>query len=86
MATARRSRTDATRRAASPVGSSHDALAPTSAATAAKATRNRSFSSRVPMVTRTPSPGKGRLTTPRFSKPTVSASAASPAGSQTKFA
>jgi hypothetical protein len=85
MATTSRSRTDATA-GRSPVGSSHDEAASTSAATTVKAARKRSFSSRVPMVTRTPSPGKGRLTTPRFSKPRVSASAALPAGNQTKFA
>ena len=37
-----------------------------SASTAASAARNRSFSSTEPIVTRTPSPGKGRVTTTRF--------------------
>ena len=52
----------------------------------AAAERNRSFSSAVPVETRTPSPANARTTTLLSSACDENAAASSPSGSQTKFA
>jgi hypothetical protein len=55
-------------------------------ANAVAASRNRSFSSSVPMVTRTPSPANGRTTTPAARHDSANSADRSPRTIQTKLA